>query len=160
MVIKHIVNGVPGLLPPPYRFAWKAVKSTRPYWSVMAFTSVGAALLLSGIIILGSHSKAFAADANRQLVIFTADWCAGCRDLMPIVKNLAAQQQIPLLEINVDNANAPEKASQQGLAVPNRELPQIYLIQEKESRLLFDGTGYRLGQKEGTRRSLERKLGG
>lgn len=115
-------------------------------------------LLFSLLVLLAALAPTLAHASEAQLVMFTASWCASCRDLMPVVERLASAQGLPLLLIDVDEANAPKQASAKGIAIPSKELPQVYLLQANRASLVFDGEGYVLGHRTTAQQSLSNKL--
>ena len=105
-----------------------------------------------------SPPAAHAGSQEPQLVVFTASWCAACRDIMPVVERLASERGLALFLIDVDVAAAPRQASSRGLAIPLKELPQVYLLQANKSALLFDGEGYLLGHRRAAQKTLSSQL--
>jgi thiol-disulfide isomerase/thioredoxin len=116
-----------------------------------------ALLLLSGI---GLGRKAFAGPTVTEpyLVVFTASWCASCRDVMPVLERLASVNNLPLVLIDVDEPTAPKQASQRGLAIPVKELPQVFVMQANRSSVLFDGEGYVLGHRTTAQQRINQRL--
>jgi thiol-disulfide isomerase/thioredoxin len=115
-------------------------------------------LLLPVLALLLGGLASFAQAADAQLVMFTATWCASCRDVMPVVERLASGQGLPIVLIDVDEPNAPQQASSKGLAIPSKELPQVYLLQANRASLVFDGEGYVLGHRMAAQQSLTAKI--
>jgi thiol-disulfide isomerase/thioredoxin len=83
---------------------------------------------------------------NRgALVIFSANWCASCRDVLPIVKELAQQNNLTLTQIDVDSADAPKQARNIGLSIPTEEPPQVFCLSHGRASLVYNGKAYRTG---------------
>jgi thiol-disulfide isomerase/thioredoxin len=115
-------------------------------------------LLFTLLALLVGFAPTLAHAAEAQLVMFTASWCASCRDVMPVVESLASSQGLPIVLIDVDEPKAPQQASAKGLAIPSKELPQVYLLQANRASLVFDGEGYVLGHRTAAQQSLSNKL--
>ncbi len=113
-------------------------------------------VLFMFIIMFGL--TAFSANKNMSLVVFTANWCANCRDVVPMAQNVATTQGVSVTVIDVDASNAPKQAEKLGLSIPTRDLPQIYLKTGGTSRLVFDGSRYIYGQTEQVRMTLLKSL--
>ena len=94
-------------------------------------------LLSAGILLIIVGGQAQAEDAN--IVLFNANWCAQCREIDPIVQEVADQNHLPVKEIDVDDQNAPREVKTMGLSIPTKRLPQIYLLSQGKAILLFDG---------------------
>ncbi|MDX2084379.1 MAG: thioredoxin family protein [Candidatus Melainabacteria bacterium] len=105
---------------------------------------------LTGLLSLGERVASHTAAADSDMVvIFTARWCASCREIVPIVTQVATEQGLTVKTIDVDQQDAPRTADIYGLTIPSVELPQIYQIQQrKKVSLLFDGRSYRLGNRQ------------
>lgn len=111
------------------------------------------------VLALVSVTLCVPALAEDRLVVFTATWCASCRDLMPVIERLASQRQLSLLLIDVDEPRAPKTAQGLGLEIPHRELPQVYLLRDSKASLVLDGSTYQLGQRRAAQLQLQRHLG-
>ena len=127
----------------------------------MGVASLGFALLL--LLGGGLALRALAAPQGAKMVVFSAGWCAACRELVPAIQQTAGRYQVPVFVIDVDMQQAPKDAKGYGLSIPQKELPQAYLIEANRSFLLFDGDGYQLGQSQAAQqrmgRELDRRLG-
>lgn len=111
--------------------------------------------LLGGVIALSGGLNGFVmAQDSKKLVVFTASWCAGCRDVLPTINKVAAAKTVPVVTIDVESGQAPNQADSHGLAVPHRELPQVYLLHGNKAELVVDGNTYQMGQ----RSKVEAKL--
>lgn len=93
-----------------------------------------------------------------RVVVFTASWCAACREVVPQVQGLAKAQNLSVELIDVDDAEAATEAKGEGLSIPHKELPQVYLLGGKQPTLWVDGTGYKLGQATGLIPAWQAKL--
>lgn len=103
------------------------------------------------------------AASRTSIVVFSAKWCASCREVTPIVQEIGQQNGIQVQEIDVDAQNAPAQARTYGLSIPSGNLPQVYLVQGGTSSVLFDGSNYRMGRGQIVRttvlQNLQRGLG-
>ncbi|MBY0403122.1 MAG: thioredoxin family protein, partial [Cyanobacteria bacterium] len=81
------------------------------------------------------------ADAQK-MIIFTAKWCATCREVVPMAKQVASQYGLSVLEVNVDDQNAPAQVRPFGLNVPNVDPPQVYWVGNGQVNLVLDGRNY------------------
>jgi thiol-disulfide isomerase/thioredoxin len=67
------------------------------------------------------------ADKTPTLLMFTASWCASCRDVLPSVKAYAASKGYPVQVIDVDDANAQGISRQLGLTINQVSPPMVFL---------------------------------
>jgi thiol-disulfide isomerase/thioredoxin len=115
-----------------------------------------------GIVIGGIAAVAHAAEKGT-MVIFTAGWSASCREVLPIVRDIANTNGLTLKEVNVDDQNAPSQVSKFGLKVPTSDPPQVFLVTGNKVTLLFDGSRYSYGRGDMVRttvlQNLQRQLG-
>ncbi len=89
-------------------------------------------LLIAGVVLAGLAGRAvFAARSEAVkgpvIVVLDASWCAVCREINPVVANLASSQGVQLVRLDVDSANAPVQAGQYGITVNGGDMPQVYL---------------------------------
>jgi thiol-disulfide isomerase/thioredoxin len=114
------------------------------------------------VMLLSLGSLAQAAE-RRLIVIFNANWCASCREVVPMINEVARQNGIPVREIDVDDQRAPSQARSYGLDVPNSDPPQVYLVDNGHVSLVFDGRNYQYGRGDQIRarllQNLQRELG-
>lgn len=121
------------------------------YWALLALTSCS--------LGFGLLAEPVQAVAGEQLVVFTASWCASCRDLMPVVERIGSEHGVPILLVDVDEPKSPRTVKSMGLSIPTKELPQIYLLQPgKSTSLLFDGENYLLGQRRSAQIQIQEKF--
>lgn len=66
------------------------------FWNVRFLTTDAAATGAD------ASPAATISDAPKLLVDFYADWCGPCRLLAPVLERVAAETNVPLLKINVD----------------------------------------------------------
>lgn len=85
------------------------------------------------------------------VVVFNASWCASCRTVLPIAQDVASQNNLAVSVIDVDGKDAPHQAGEYGLAIPNSQPPQVYLIHDGRVTLLFDGREYAYGHDDNVR---------
>jgi thiol-disulfide isomerase/thioredoxin len=98
------------------------------------------------IALIGLVLPTFASSGKDQFVVFTANWCASCREVLPIVQEVAAQNAITVREIDVDDQRAPSQARQLGLDIPSNDPPQVYLIHNGGISLVLDGRNFQYGK--------------
>ncbi len=115
---------------------------------------LGMALLM--VIAIMPISEA--ARQNATIVVFNANWCASCRTIVPVVQDVGRQNQLPVVVIDVDYADAPKQARSYGLSIPTGELPQVYYVVPGSSSLLFDGKQYKFGMSDLVRATILQNL--
>lgn len=122
--------------------------------------------LLSTLLISGSISAKLSSGwaANRgTVVVFDANWCASCREIMPIARDVASQNSLGFAEIDIDFQDAPKQARSHGLSIPNDEPPQVFYVNRGRSVLLYSGRNYKFGSGDSARatilQNLQRVLG-
>jgi thiol-disulfide isomerase/thioredoxin len=119
--------------------------------------------LLAFAIALFATPMAFAAKGGGNspaLVVTTASWCGTCREIIPIVTDIASASSLSVVTLDVDKSNAPDEASQYGIAVTGGELPEVYLFKNGKTTLLFNGKGYRIGQSAQAKSQIQGRLQG
>ncbi|MDD3013526.1 MAG: thioredoxin family protein [Candidatus Gastranaerophilales bacterium] len=87
-------------------------------------------IVLSGVIFTVSILFALVAFAlgRYTLVLFYADWNLNCREAKPMIESISGTyNNVKLVEINIDQPNAPGQARSLGLYLP-RAIPQIYVL--------------------------------
>lgn len=118
--------------------------------------------ILLGAVTLGLVGVSLAmmvqAAARSTVVVFEANWCASCREVIPVVREIAAQNNLGMQEIDVDAQNAPAQARNYGLNIPTGDLPQVYLVTNGSSSVLFDGRNYRFGKTDAIRATVLQNL--
>lgn len=122
----------------------------------LSLSALAVALSACGILWLASTSVQ-AADRDA-VVVFNANWCASCRDVLPIVREVSQQNGYNVVEIDVDDQRAPSKARQYGLEVPSNDPPQVYFLHNGGISLIFDGRNYQYGKGEDVRARLLQNL--
>lgn len=98
------------------------------------------------------------AAGNGTLVFFHANWCASCREVLPIVQEIAGQNNLTVLQIDVDNQNAPQQARNFGLSIPSDEPPQVYCMNHGRATLIYNGKSYRSGGSGSARATILQNL--
>src|SRR5687767_9564172 len=48
--------------------------------------------------------------SKPTMVMFSANWCASCRKVLPVAKEIADQNNMTLMQIDVDSQDAPKQA--------------------------------------------------
>lgn len=121
-------------------------------------------LLITGLVLMVSAvsvSKGWLDGwaANRgNMVVFTANWCASCREVLPIVREVASQNSIGVTEIDVDAPTAPKQAQGVGLAVPNEGPPQVFFVNHGRSSLIYNGKNYKFGYQDAAKATILQNL--
>lgn len=117
-------------------------------------------LTVLGLAVMGVALAGFSLAANTKnaVVIFTASWCANCRDVVPVVQEIAGQNGLTVQQIDVDSQTAQSQARTFGLTIPTSELPQVYLLNKNNVSLIFDGKRYQYGRADVVRATLLQNL--
>ncbi len=103
-----------------------------------------------------AHAAAMPGD---QLLVFTANWCANCRQVVPVVNDVARQQQVEVISIDVDASNAPSQAKRYGVGILESDLPHVYLLRNGTPKLVIDGKNYIYGEDAMVRGEILSALG-
>lgn len=119
------------------------------------FTVLGLAIL--GLSV-GKGAMTTWAAARGNVVVFSANWCASCREVLPVVRDVAAQNGLSVTEIDVDSQAAPKQAQNLGLSIPNDEPPQVFYVNRGRSTLLYSGKNFKFGYADTVRASLLQNL--
>lgn len=98
------------------------------------------------------------AAARGNMVVFTANWCASCREVVPLVRDIAGQNSLSVTEIDVDSATAPKQAQSFGLGMPHDEPPQVFFVDKGRSTLIYNGKGYKFGYQDATKATILQNL--
>ncbi|WP_373533294.1 thioredoxin family protein [Vampirovibrio sp.] len=118
-----------------------------------------ALLVLSVVGISVSKGLLAGWAASRPgMVVFTANWCASCREVVPLVRDIASQNNISVSEIDVDSAAAPKQAQGLGLAMPQEEPPQVFFVNKGRSVLIYNGKNYRFGYQDAAKTTILQNL--
>lgn len=112
---------------------------------------------LSVAVVLTKPAPAFAQQGN-QLIVLTANWCANCRSMIPIVQDTARQNRMSVTLIDVDQQSAPKQAKEFGIPILSRDLPQVFLVSPSGTRLVLEGKNYTYGDDELVRSDLLQAL--
>jgi thiol-disulfide isomerase/thioredoxin len=99
------------------------------------------------------------ASGGERLLIFTAQWSAKSRDIVPLVQALGQQAGVAVQTIDVDASDAPNVAKSAGLSIPTSEPPQVYLLRNGQAQLLLDSKNYNYGNVEAIKASILSRLG-
>jgi thiol-disulfide isomerase/thioredoxin len=108
-------------------------------------------------VVVGSLVAGMAANRGT-IVVFDANWCASCREIVPISREIAQQNNLGFAEIDVDYQNAPKQAQSYGLSIPNDEPPQVFYVDRGRATLLYNGRGARYGSGEAARATILQNL--
>ena len=112
--------------------------------------------LLLPLLCLGVY-QAYA-QTTHQVVVFSANWCASCRDVVPIVEEIAGQKGIKVNVVDVDDPSTPSVVRSLGLKVPQGDLPQVFSNHQGQWQSVFDGSDYMYGETELVRSSIMEHL--
>lgn len=121
---------------------------------------LGIALLILTVVSL-TVSKGFLsawAASKATMVVFTANWCASCREVVPMIRDIASQNNLSITEIDVDSATAPKQAEGLGLSLPHDEPPQVFLVNKGRSALIYNGKAYKFGYQDAARTTILQNL--
>jgi thiol-disulfide isomerase/thioredoxin len=117
--------------------------------------------LLVLLVVTLSVAKGFLvtfAAGRGNLVVFSANWCASCREIVPVVRDVAGQNSLGVTEIDVDSQTAPKQAQSMGLSIPNEEPPQVFYVNRGHATLIYNGKGYKFGSGNVVRTTLLQNL--
>lgn len=117
-------------------------------------------IFLSALVVAAAAGSFLSGwSANRgTVVLFSANWCASCREIVPIVRDVATQNNVGVVQIDVDGQDAPKQAHNYGLSIPNDEPPQVYFVDKGRATLIYNGKGYKYGNADATRASILQSL--
>ncbi len=118
-------------------------------------TAVG--LLVLGLSVGRGVMSGWAA-SRGNMVVFSANWCASCREVLPIVRDVASQNGMGVTEIDVDSQMAPKQARALGLSMPNDEPPQVFYVDRGRATLLYNGKNFKFGYPDAVRAALLQNL--
>jgi thiol-disulfide isomerase/thioredoxin len=93
--------------------------------------------LYTVLLLVTSLNLAFAEKAP-VLLMFTASWCASCRDVLPAVKAYAANKNYAVQIVDVDNAAADALTRQYGLTLKQVSPPMVYFVGAAGKTLVLD----------------------
>jgi thiol-disulfide isomerase/thioredoxin len=96
--------------------------------------------------------------SRGTMVVFTANWCASCREVIPLVRDIASQNNIAVSEIDVDSVSAPKQAQGLGLSVPQDEPPQVFFVNKGHAVLIYNGKNYRFGYQDAAKTTILQNL--
>jgi thiol-disulfide isomerase/thioredoxin len=119
---------------------------------------IGLSVLMVFGLSVGKGFMVTQAAPRGNVVVFNANWCASCREVTPIAKDVAAQNGLGFTEIDVDAQAAPKLAQGMGLSVPNDEPPQVFFVNRGRATLIYNGKGYKFGAGEAVRATLLQNL--
>ncbi len=118
-----------------------------------------ALLVLTVVALTVSKGLLSAWAVNKPtMVVFTANWCASCREVVPIARDIASQNNLSITEIDVDSATAPKQAEGLGLSMPHDEPPQVFLVNKGRSSLIYNGKSYKFGYQDAARSMILQNL--
>ena len=71
-----------------------------------------------------TYDEALAAAEGLVLVDFWAEWCGPCRAVAPVLDDLAAEHDVPVMKVNIDEN--PGLAARYGI----RSIPTILFVKD------------------------------
>jgi len=113
--------------------------------------------LIMGLALGRSVTMGWAA-TRASIILFNANWCASCREVTPIVQDIASQNSLGFTQIDVDAQTAPKEARNYGLSIPNDGPPQVYFVDRGRSTLLYNGKDYKFGYGDAARATILQNL--
>lgn len=102
-------------------------------------------VILSSLALMTTNLLPSWSQDKGSIVVFEANWCASCREIVPIAREIASQNGLNLVEIDVDSPDAPKQARGLGVGIPNDEPPQVFYAHKGRMSLLYNGRGYKSG---------------
>jgi thiol-disulfide isomerase/thioredoxin len=115
-------------------------------------------LMALGVAVAAGSLLAGWSAGRGTLVVFDANWCASCRELVPVIKDVAGQNSLSVSEIDVDAQDAPKQAHSYGLTIPNDEPPQVYFVSRGRATQIYNGKGYKFGYSDAARATILQNL--
>lgn len=117
------------------------------------------AFLTGALLSITALSLVSGWTADRgNIVVFDANWCATCREVVPIVREIAGQNRLGVILIDVDSQSAPKQARNLGISVPSDEPPQVFYSSSGRVRLLYNGRGAKYGSSNTIRSQILQNL--
>jgi thiol-disulfide isomerase/thioredoxin len=105
--------------------------------------SVLVAMALGAVLLRVLPSQAGNGNGSQgAVVVFTASWCAKCRDLAPIIQAATSEVGVPLQWVDVDNPNAPNQAQAFGVSIPGGDPPHVLWVKGGRAQSLIDSRAY------------------
>lgn len=115
-------------------------------------------MTLLGLSFAGTGLWSALAAPRGTVVVFNANWCASCREVLPIVREVAGQNSMSIVEIDIDSQQAPKQARTLGLSMPNDEPPQVFYVDRGRSTLLYSGKQFKYGSGDAVRATVLQNL--
>jgi ABC-type glycerol-3-phosphate transport system substrate-binding protein len=125
--------------------------SIRTRLAILAISSLGA---------LGAFNALANAADGDTLVVFTTNWSASSRGVLPIVRDVASQNGVKVDQIDVDAQDAPSRSQKYGIGIPKGSMPQVFVVRNKRATKVYDGGAYRDGDEDTVRSTLLQGLQG
>jgi thiol-disulfide isomerase/thioredoxin len=119
-----------------------------------------ALLLISFLTLLGTNLSPAWSQNKGNIVILEANWCATCREIVPIAREVASQNGLSVVEIDIDSPDAPKQARALGIGIPSQEPPQVFYANHGRGTLLFNGKGFKIGGGSAARATILQNLQG
>jgi thiol-disulfide isomerase/thioredoxin len=130
-------------------------KVLKPSTSGLGHLSLLLCVLVLLFKVIGLFLNPYAvASGGERMLIFTAQWSAKSRDILPLVQSLGQQAGVSVQIIDVDAPEAPSVAKSIGMSIPSSEPPQVYLLRNGQVQLLLDSKNYNYSNKETIKASI------
>jgi thiol-disulfide isomerase/thioredoxin len=100
--------------------------------------------------------------SNPSVIVLTASWCGTCQEINSVVQRIidtSPQYGLTLVTLDVDENNAPTKASDFGITITGAALPAVYLYSHGRTVLLFKDKDYHFGKSKRAEELIRKKLG-
>jgi thiol:disulfide interchange protein len=91
-------------------------------------------LVLTGLLFI---SRAYA-EKGPTLLVFTAGWCASCREVLPAVKAYASGKGYAVQVVDVDDSAAQGLTRQYGLSMNQVAPPMVYFVTGGKPSVIID----------------------
>lgn len=115
--------------------------------------------ILLAMAIIGLLMPVNAATGD-DVVILTANWCANCRRILPVVQQASQQQGLTPVFIDVDSPEAPKMAKDYGIKIHGKSLPVVYVVRQGQAVEVLNGKTYTYGQDDAIRGAILTRLRG
>lgn len=128
-----------------------------PFW----VAGIGLLLLVGLLFMVPGKSQGARPTGGTAVVVLTASWCGTCREVTPVVQRVigtSSQPGIQLVMLDVDSNSAQDTAEQYGVSISGTDIPQVYLVHQGRTTLLFNGKDYHFGQSKQAEQQIRSQL--
>jgi thiol-disulfide isomerase/thioredoxin len=108
------------------------------YFSLNRKGLVSLGLLLFTSIFFGTVMVKSFANKGPALVVFTASWCASCRDVLPAVQAYGASKGYAVQVLDVDKTSSLALAQQLGLSIQQVSPPMVFFVGAGAPQLILN----------------------